>query len=198
MISSAEQIGFYKTNQELASPTVVGDRYVPQINPDISFDKIYFSPNKSVDISLIQRGKWLTGFMEYEPPKLEELYTIFSVKMYFLIFWSILVVQNIVLFIVKYFSSEQFKKLKWFDKIFHSMECCNFAFPAYDWDHENGDCHDHYKRMLETKKEVQINLLINTLFNIALLFPLPILCKKHSRITFKKNSVAAALVRFSS
>ena len=79
--------------------------------------------------------------------------------------------------IAKYFTSEQFKKLKWFEKLFHTMESINFAYPYHDWDHEDGDEEQHYQRMLATKKEVQINLLINTVFNLILLFPLPLSCK---------------------
>merc|ERR1719273_1588699 len=99
----------------------------------------------------------------------------FSVKEYFFIFWSILLLQSLIVMIMKYFSSEQFKKLEWFQKLFHVMECINFAFPNHDWDHENGDGHQHYLRMLATKKEVQINLFVNTIFNLILLFPLPLL-----------------------
>merc|ERR1719189_2654979 len=54
------------------------------------------------------------------------------------------------------------------------MESINFAYPYHDWDHEDGDEEQHYQRMLATKKEVQINLLINTVFNLILLFPLPL------------------------
>ena len=176
-VSQAEQIGYYKTNMKLAYPQTVGDRYVPQIIPNISIDKLYFSPTKHVDISLIQRGNWSSSnFMEYLPPDLEE-YTYFTVKQYFFIFWLILCLQCVTVIIVKYFTSEQFKKLKWFEKLFHTMECINFAYPYHDWDHEDGDEEQHYQRMLQTKKEVQINLLINTVFNLILLFPLPLSCK---------------------
>merc|ERR1719219_3246751 len=59
--------------------------------------------------------------MEYLPPKLEE-YTIFTVKEYFYIFWGILLLQSLTIMIVKYITSEQFKKLEWFQKVFHVME----------------------------------------------------------------------------
>ena len=114
--------------------------------------------------------------MQYVPPKLEE-YTLFTVKQFFFIFWGILFLQSLIVFIAKYLISDQFKNLKWYEKIFHSMECINFAFPHHDWDHEDGDGYQHYKRMLANKKEVQINLLMNTIFNLVLLSPLPILCK---------------------
>ena len=58
-----------------------------------------------------------------------------------------------------------------------NMECINFAFPYQDWDHDGGDGKQHYMRMLATRREVQINLLINTVFNLVLLIPLPVLCK---------------------
>ena len=69
---------------ELASPTQVGDRYVPQIIPNITFDELYLSPTKRVNVSLIQRGSWSkNSFMEYIPPKLE-VYTFFYSKGIFL------------------------------------------------------------------------------------------------------------------
>ena len=177
LVIKAEQIGFYKTNMELASPTIVGDRYVPQIIPNITMDELYLSPTKKVNMSLIQRGSWSNNsFMEYVPPKLEE-YTIFRVKHYFFIFWSILMLQSLTIMIAKFFTSNQFRNLKWYEKIFHTMECINFAFPHHDWDYHLGTGHEHYQRMLAAKKEVKINLLINTIFNLLLLSPLPILCK---------------------
>ena len=65
---------------ELASPTKVGDQYVPQIIPNVKFDEVYLSPTNKINISLIQRGSWMTkSFMEYLPPKLEE-YTFFTLN----------------------------------------------------------------------------------------------------------------------
>jgi hypothetical protein len=113
----------------------------------------------------------------FTPPNLEDYYTLFKLKNYFVIFWCILISQSVVIILVKYLKSKQFKKLAWFDKIFHSMECSNFAYPMHDWDHEDGDCHVHHSRMVETRKEVQLNILINIFFNLVLLFPLYVLCK---------------------
>jgi len=88
-----------------------------------------------------------------------------------------LLLHCLTVFASKWLISEQFKNLKWYEKIFHTLEAINFAFPHHDWDHKVGDGHQHYQRMLATKKEVKINLLINTIFNLLLLSPLPILCK---------------------
>ena len=162
---------------ELASPKKVGDQYVPQIIPNIEFNEVYLSPTNKINISLIQRGSWMTkSFMEYLPPKLEE-YTFFTLNQYFFIYWAILLLQCLVIITSKYFTSEQFRKLKYYEKIFHTMECTNFAFPCHDWDHKDGDGYQHYLRMLANRKEVKINLLINTIFNLIMLTPLPVLCK---------------------
>ena len=119
---------------QTVSTTKMGDdSHLPQIVPSITF-----SPNKKVNISLIQQGNWSKSdisFMEFMPPKLEE-YTMFTLKQYFFIFWGISILQSVTVMIVKYFTSEQFKKLEWFQKVFHVMECINFAFPNHDWDHE--------------------------------------------------------------
>ena len=119
----AEQIGFYKTNEKLGNS---------------GFTTIFLGQNYSVDLSQIQRGSWKNtgGFGEYEGPNLEEYYIYFSLKQYFYIFWIILILQSVVIFAVKYCTSEQFNKLTWFDKIFHVIECSNFAYPMHDWDHE--------------------------------------------------------------
>ena len=115
--------------------------------------------------------------MEYDPPKLEEHYTFFTVKQYFFIFWGILLLHSLAIIFTKWFISDQFRNLKWYEKIFHTMECINFAFPHHDWDYHDGNGQEHYQRMSDAKKEVKTNLLINTIFNLILLSPLPILCK---------------------
>jgi len=162
----AEQIGFYKTNEKFGSSQL-------KVISNETIQEILIGENTSVTISNIQRGAW--NNTEFEPPTLEDHYTLFKLKHYFFIFWCLLIVQSIVIIIAKNYKSEQFKKLAWFDKIFHSLECSNFAYPMHDWDHEDGDCHEHYSRMVETRKEVQLNLLINTFFNLVFLFPLYIL-----------------------
>jgi len=82
----------------------------------------------------------------------------------------------LTVFISKNIAVKQFKKLPFAEKIFHIMECINFAFPYHDWDHETGDAQQHYLRMLAAKKEVRMNLLINTIYNLIFLFPLPLAC----------------------
>ena len=124
--------------------------------PKISFKELYINSSKKVNVSLIQRGSWSNNsFMEYNPPNLEE-YTFFTVKEYFFIFWGILFLQSLTIIIGKLVASDQFRNLKWPEKIFHTMECINFAFPHHDWDHKDGDGLQHYQRMLATKKEVKI------------------------------------------
>jgi len=113
--------------------------------------------------------------MEFVPPNLEEHYTILTVKEHFVVFWCILAAQSLTVMIAKYCTSDQFKNLKWYNKVFHIMECINFAFPFHDWDHEGGDGHQHYLRMLAARREVKINSIINTIFNLIFLFPLPVL-----------------------
>ena len=96
----AEQLGFYKTNEDLTKQSEVGDQWVPKLIPNV-FESLYFSENnKTINISLIQRGSWKNSFMEYVPPQVEE-YTTFRVKQYFYIFWAILCLQALTLMIVK-------------------------------------------------------------------------------------------------
>ena len=54
--------------------------------------------------------------MEYEPPKLEEHYTLLTVKEHFIVFWCILAAQSLTLMLAKYCTSNQFKNLNWYDK----------------------------------------------------------------------------------
>ena len=169
---------------DLATPRSVGDRYVPQIIPNVTFDELYFSSTKKVNVSLVQRGSWSkSSLMEYMPVDLKE-YTYLYPQQYFLIFFCILLLHIFTVIFVKFFTSKLFKTLSLPEKFFHALECINFAFPYHDWDQENGDGQQHYTRMLETKREVQINLLVNTIFNLMLLFPLPLLCKYTTFILF--------------
>merc|ERR1712156_398298 len=99
----AEQIGFYKTNKELATPTWIRNQYVPQIITDVT-EELYINQNKSVNISQIQRGRWNSdgGILEYLPPKVQE-YTFFSMREFFIIFWLILGLHYCTILVVKSF-----------------------------------------------------------------------------------------------
>ena len=133
-----------------------------------------------VNLHEIVRGVWKD--QNYVPPPVT-YYTHFSLKEYFLLFWGLLVIQNIIIFICKQRLSPVFRSLNFFEKMLHSMENSHFPFPVDDWDQQKGSCNDHYRRMKNNRTETLVITGVNLAFNLILLVPLFILSKMIENIT---------------
>ena len=140
------------------------------------FETLYIGQSP-INILDIERGVWNVTGQTYAPPPITT-YTYFTLQQYFGIFAGLLAFQTFVIFVVKYFWSLDFKNLNCLEKLLHSIESSHFAFPVHDWDHEQGSCEDHMYRMKRNRTETLIVTMINLGFNLILLFPLAILCKK--------------------
>ena len=140
------------------------------------FETLYIGQSP-INILDIERGVWNVTGQTYAPPPITT-YTYFTLQQYFGIFAGLLAFQTFVIFVVKYFWSLDFKNLNCLEKLLHSIETSHFAFPVHDWDHEQGSCEDHMYRMKRNRTETLIVMMINLGFNLILLFPLGILCKK--------------------
>ena len=142
--------------------------HVPKINPVTNISKSLYST---------QRGHFQDYIPRYQPPPLE-LYTQFSLTTYFFGFWVILLLQILTIFIVdKFWVRNIPHNCTLFDRIIHAVQKSSFPFPFKNWHQENGNCQDHLERKQAAQHEVLLSNLINLLFNMLLLFPLPILCK---------------------
>ena len=145
----------------------------------------HIHPLTNISLSLLQRGKLLeqhhestsTSTHEYQPPSLE-LYTKFSLQTYFFAFWGILTLQSLTIFVVdKIWVRNVPNSAKCWNRILHAVQKCSFPFPYTNWHQEKGSCDEHLKRKQAVQQEVLAAILINLLFNMILLVPLPIFCK---------------------
>ena len=143
----------------------------------------HIHPLTNISLSLLQRGKLLEQHKgtlvthEYQPPPLE-LYTKFSLQTYFFVFWGILSLQSLTIFVVdKIWVRNVPNSAKCWNRILHAVQKCSFPFPYTNWHQENGSCDEHHKRKQAVQHEVLAAILINLLFNMILLVPLPIFCK---------------------
>ena len=149
----------------------------------------HIHPLTNISLSTLQRGKLLTFHQGqtvdyvYQPPLLE-LYTQFSLQTYFFAFWGILILQILTIFVVdKIWVSNVPKSATLWDRMIHAVQKSNFPFPYSNWHQEKGSCYEHLKRKLAVQQEVLVTILINLLFNMVLLVPLPVFCKIYVSFT---------------
>ena len=146
----------------------------------------HIHPLTNISLSAIQRGRfkssWMDGsygtyFSMYDPPPLE-LYTTFSLSLYFTTFWVILFLQVLTILIVdKTWIRNVPKTARLWDRIIHAVQKSHFPFPYNNWYEGNGNPLDHIARYKLVKTEVLTTTIINLFFNMVLLVPLGILCK---------------------
>ena len=146
----------------------------------------HIHPLTNISLSAIQRGRfkasWIDGsygtpFSMYDPPPLE-LYTTFSLSVYFITFWVILFLQVLTILIVdKIWIRNVPKTARLWDRIIHAVQKSHFPFPYTNWYEGNGNPLDHVARYKLVKTEVLTTTIINLFFNMVLLVPLGILCK---------------------
>ena len=154
----------------------------------VSLDPTYFNGNDGNSIShvypltnlslnFLQRGQYNQDSHQYEPPSIE-LYTEFSLAIYFLMFWILLSLQTLAIFLADRCCRNSIPRsaTSW-ERIIHAFQKTSFPFSYANWHNEIGNCQDLIKKKEEAQREVFVAILINLLFNMVLLIPLPILCK---------------------
>ena len=104
-----------------------------------------------------------------------ELYTIFSIGMYFFAFIALHVLQFAIILIMKLKISQPFRQLNFIEKFIHLIESLNIPGCVEEWDTQKGNARDHYHRMKSNKTEGLIVISINGIFNLLFLTPLGIL-----------------------
>ena len=140
--------------------------YIPHIYP--------LNPENN-SFPSIERGQFING--TFEPPSLD-LYTQISLQSYFFIFWGILLLQTLAIFTVdKIWVKNIPHTTSLWDKILHSIQKSSYPFPYTNWHEENGTCLQHLKRKKLVDQEVLVTIIVNLVFNMILLFPLPVFCK---------------------
>ena len=147
----------------------------------------HIHPLTNISLSQLQRGNTVENVINtpsgpvygynYVPPPLE-LYTQFSLQTHFFAFWGILVLQTCTIFVIdKIWVKNIPNTATLWDRILHSIQKATFPFPYANWHQENGTCSDHLRRKQMVQQEVLVSILINLIFNMILLIPLPIFCE---------------------
>ena len=100
-----------------------------------------------------------------------------------MIFWGILLLQSLTIFTVdKIWVKNIPQTTNLWNRILHSIQKSSYPFPYTNWHEENGTCLQHLKRKKLVHQEVLVTIIVNLVFNMILLFPLPIFCKTISLI----------------
>ena len=144
-------------------------------------------PLTNISLAQLQRGNLIESVENtpsgpsynyaYMPPPLE-LYTQFSLQTYFFAFWGILVLQTCTIFVIdKIWVKNIPNTVTLWDRLLHSVQKASVPFPYANWYQENGTCSDHLRRKKMVQQEVLVSILVNLVFNMILLVPLPIFCE---------------------
>ena len=147
----------------------------------------HIHPLSNISLTHLQRGN-LTQDVEYTPsgplfyydyvPPPLELYTQFSLQTHFFAFWGILVLQTCTIYLIdKIWVKNIPKTATIWERVLHSIQKASFPFPYTNWHQEKGNRFDHLRRKQMVQQEVLVSILINLIFNMILLVPLPIFCE---------------------
>ena len=143
------------------------------------------SPPPNLNLFNLQRGHFIIlddngnnyGSSMYEPPPLE-LYTLFSLQLYFLAFFGILFTQMLTIFVIDMVWGRNIPgSATLWERLMHATLKSHFPLPYVNWHESDGNCNDHVKRHKAANHEVLVTTAVNLCFNIIMLTPLVILCK---------------------
>merc|ERR1712183_550167 len=109
--------------------------------------------------------------MGLQPPDYD-LYTGLSLRLYFLLFVLLYVLQTVAVFITKYIVVKEFRKINMIKQFAHSLENCGIVIPLQDWDVDNGTVEEHRERFSKVNREVIVSIVVNFFFNFVMLVPL--------------------------
>ena len=98
-------------------------------------------------------------------------YTGLTPKYSFIIFMCLWFAQIFCIWLKNYLTSKPFRNLSFYDQFIHSITSVFKPVPSIDWSVDEGTCAEHYKRMMETSKEVQGTIMINAIFQSLHLLP---------------------------
>ena len=100
------------------------------------------------------------------------LYSTFTLKTYFLVFWLIFFCHVLTIYGVKRKTSKGFLKTNPLNKLCHCLEIMNIPFPFEDWDSGRGNALEHFNRLKACRKENLLIILTNSVYNLLLIVPI--------------------------
>ena len=99
-------------------------------------------------------------------------YTGLTPKYSFIIFMCLWFAQIFCIWLKNYLTSKPFRNLSFYDQFIHSTTSVFKPVPSVDWSVDEGTCAEHYKRMMESTKEVCGTIIINAVFQSLHLLPI--------------------------
>lgn len=133
-------------------------------------EDMMFIGNVSMPWSSINRADY-TNPSKPTPPGYT-LYTGLDLGEAYLVFLLVLVLQVVSIFLCKLYTTEQFKRKSFLQKIMHSVENCSLVSPLLDWDTETGNVAAHRKKMQQVKEEMSAAMLMNFFWHAVMLVPI--------------------------
>ena len=103
------------------------------------------------------------------------LYSILSLKIYFIIFLSIMLCHIINIYILKKRLAPTFSKINYLSQIIHCIENTNIPSSVEEWDTGSGNAIEHYERMKNNKIEILSVMGSNFIYNLVLIAPIFVL-----------------------
>ena len=102
------------------------------------------------------------------------IYTGLCAKLTLAAFLTIIILHGLTIFLVKFFTSYEFRNEKGnvFTKIIHVISNTNIPSPYKDWDIGHHSVEEHKRRYKRTEREMKYMFLVNTVFSLLLLAPL--------------------------
>ena len=122
----------------------------------------------------LDRWNYYGDINEPTPPPYS-LYTGFSLKWTFVVFLIMMFFHFVSIFIVKTFTSNEFRRDGTYNKLMHVMQNVHCAFPYKDWDEDEGksETKEVFKiRFHKTEKEMICSQLINIGMSMIMLIPI--------------------------
>ena len=159
--------------------------YQGELLPYWAASELIVKQNRSLDTELVYYSDvepfpWshLTRFDYSDPdhpirPKLEDVYTFFSMETILVSFWVLLGLQTLAIMLTKKLSNpKNFRKMSWLQVITHAFENTQMVCPIEDWDDEHGSIPHYVERQKMVEREMFCTTIVNFLFHAIMTVPM--------------------------
>ena len=126
---------------------------------------------QSINISQLFRSDY-SKINEFPMPPPTTNYTIISLGTSFATFWAMLLAYSIMLAVMKYFISNEFKRSSYWEKLQNVIEALNMPEAYDDWDTDNElDLEGHLQKWKKVLLEMILMVFLQLITNLMLLVP---------------------------
>ena len=126
---------------------------------------------QSINISQLFRSDY-SKINEFPMPPPTTNYTIISLGTSFATFWAMFLAYSIMLAVMKYFVSNEFKRASFWEKLQNVIEALNIPEAYDDWDTDNElDLDGHLQKWKKVLSEMMLMVFMQLITNLMLLVP---------------------------